>query len=188
MKDPEIRAILHQTELLKFNTDSSYLIVEEMGLPVAGARVDIAVIGDALRGYEIKGASDTLKRLPNQLAAYALVFDYVTVVTEPKYLTKIAALAPEWVGLTACYEVGQKELISVVRPAQLNKNKNGFHVAKLLWKCELFEVLAEHNIKFWKSDRCWTMCEILAKNLPVDTITKAVIQKLKARTTWREAA
>lgn len=180
MKDPAIRSVLRRTELLKYTPPYSK-IVEEMRLPVAGARIDIAVINGALHGYEIKGASDTLQRLPNQIKAYSLVFDYLTIVTEEKYCKKILGMIPDWVGVAICSDKENDVEISSIRQSALNENKDGFYVAKILWKEELMQILESHKIKFYKSDRCWTLCETMAKNLDINTLSCSVREILKAR-------
>jgi hypothetical protein len=183
VKDPQIRALLQRTELAQYANDPHSRIVHEMQLPVAGARVDVAIINGHLRGYEIKGASDTLKRLPNQLKAYSLVFDYITVVTEAKYQEKILAIVPEWVGVSLCSDDSAAELVEVQK-GKPNQQRDAFFIAKLLFKEELMLVLEEHGIRFRKSDRAWTLCEILANNLHIDELAQSVRGELKKRIAW----
>src|SRR4051812_8660839 len=133
MKDPNIREILKQTELLKYATDPHSKVVEELKLPVAKAIVDIAVINGHFHGYEIKSASDTLQRLPSQLIAYSKVFDYLTVVTEVKYHERILDIIPDWVGLSVCSDKAGQKPITIIKKAKRNYNREGFYIAKLLW-------------------------------------------------------
>lgn len=181
MKDPHIRHVLKQTELAKHIADTDTKVVEELPLPVAGARIDMAVINGAFHGYEIKSASDTLKRLPNQIESYSLVFDYLTVVTEDKYQEKILKIAPEWVGVSVCSGNAGNEEIVEVQPAQLNTKRDGFYIAKLLCKDEIIHILLEHQIKFRYADRAWDMCKILSNELDIETLSLSVRQRLKSR-------
>ncbi len=181
MKDPQIRQILRKTALNKYISDPHSKVVEELDLPVGGARIDMAVINGHFHGYEIKSASDTLKRLPNQLEAYTNVFDYLTIVTEEKYFKKIERIIPDWVGISLCVN-GQ---IKSVKKSYKNNSKNGFFIAKLLWHDELVEVLSQTDIPFKKRYRNWTLCELLRDNMEIDILSKLVREKLKQRPNWK---
>lgn len=185
MKDYQIRAILHKTELTKFHKDKASKVVEEMKIPAAQARIDIAVINGSLHGYEIKGASDTLQRLPNQVLAYSYIFDYLTIITEAKYQEKIIRMVPNWVGVSLCDSLECKGF-SVVQDAKPNPDKNKFYVAKLLWHDELVEVLSELNISFKKKSRNWILCEILSQNTEMEILSNIVREKIKKRKDWKD--
>ncbi|HLP52491.1 MAG TPA: sce7726 family protein [Chitinophagales bacterium] len=185
MKDPNIRDILRRTALLSYYNDPHSKVVEEMKLPVAKARIDMAVINGHFHGYEIKSAVDTLNRLPGQIVAYSKIFDFVTVVTENNHYGKVHSALPEWVGICVCSNTGRSEKLTCIREAKINTRKSGFHLAKLLWHNELVEVLTEQEIPFKKKDRSWILCQTLDANLPVTIISDIVREKLKARTTWQ---
>ncbi|MBS1530117.1 MAG: sce7726 family protein [Bacteroidetes bacterium] len=181
MKDPHIRHLLRQTELLQYLNDPHSKVVEELKVPAAKARIDMAVINGAFHGYEIKSASDTLQRLPSQLIAYSYIFDYLTVVTEDKYYERVLKLIPQWVGLSVCVD----NSVKTIQPSNLNPSKNGFHIAKLLWNEELIDILTALNIPFKKKQRNWLLCEILAHNVEIETLSLIVRNRLKARSDWK---
>lgn len=185
MKDPCIRQLLKSTELSKYISDNSSKVVEEMNIPAAKARIDMAVINGHLHGFEIKSASDTLQRLPNQIEAYTKVFDYLSIVTEEKYHERILKIVPEWIGIHVCSEKKGKQKIKTVRVATLNTQKEGFYLAKLLWREELISVLSDRKIKFKKSDRNWLLCEALANNINTPELSDIVRGILKKRTDWK---
>ena len=180
MKDPQIRQLLKHTELSKYN-DGHSKIVHELRLPVAKARIDIAVLNGHMHGYEIKSAADTLIRLPSQIEAYAKVFDFVTVVTEDKYVKKLSFL-PEYVGISICID---ESTLVVERPALPNTEREGFYIAKLLWRHELTVLLEKFEIAFCKLDRNWLLCEALAKNVNVDNLSDEVREVIKKRVDWK---
>lgn len=188
MKDPCIRKLLKDTQLGHFYNDPESRVIEEMNLPVAKARIDIAVLNGSLHGYEIKSASDTLKRLPGQLEAYAKVFDYLSIVTEDKYCEEIKELAPSWVGIITCYENNGITSIKHIRKPKLNKQQHGFYLAKLLWREELITVLNDRQISFRKKDRNWLLCEALALGVDVKTLSSIVRETLKMRDDWKTDA
>lgn len=185
MKDPCIRELLKNTELKYYINDNDSKIVEELSLPVAKARIDIAVINGSLHGYEIKSASDTLQRLPSQIEAYTKVFDYLSIVTEEKYGQKILDYVPEWIGILICNEKDGIKSISELRKPIKNEKRESMYIAKLLWREELMECLEERKIKFRKKDRNWLLCEALSSNLDTDSIADIVRSKLKTRETWK---
>ncbi|WP_394677534.1 sce7726 family protein [uncultured Sphingobacterium sp.] len=185
MKDPEIRRIFKETELAHYLNDRDSRVIDELNLPVAKARIDIAIVNGALHGFEIKSASDTLKRLPDQMEAYAKIFDYLSVITEEKYLSKIQELVPKWVGLFVCKEIKGKIGVKRVRKGKINRTKQGFFLAKLLWRDELIEILTENQITFRKKDRNWILCEILSNNLHTEKLSLIVRDKLKGRSDWK---
>lgn len=182
MKDPDIRIILKKTELQHFIADPHSRVVEEMSLPIAKARIDIAVVNGSLHGYEIKSASDTLQRLPGQIEAYTKVFDYLSIVTEKKYSARLIDVVPKWIGIIIC---DNKATVQYLRKPKLNKKKEGFFLAKLLWHDEIVDVLEEYNIPFKKKNRTWLLCEALSSSLDVDTISFIVRTKLKTRENWK---
>lgn len=65
--DIEIRSALHRKKLRQLHERADTLVIDELGLAHAKARVDVAVINGCLHGYEIKSAQDTLDRLAGQL-------------------------------------------------------------------------------------------------------------------------
>lgn len=181
MKDPDIRNVLRQTVLSEYIADPHSKVVEELRLSPANARVDIAVINGAFHAFEIKSASDTLGRLKNQIKCYTHVFDYITVVTEEKYVRKIIASTPPFIGVSICSE----NELHVRRPVQINKRTKGFYIAQLLWREEIKALLTEHRIPFRSHIRNWTLCELLAENIDTQKLSDAVRKKLKARPNWK---
>lgn len=185
MKDPCIRKLIKDKQLFSFLSDSTSKVVEEFSLPVAKARIDIAVINGSLHGYEIKSASDTLQRLPSQIEAYTKVFDYLSIVTENKYHERIVESIPSWIGIIVCNDKNGIQTIKQIRKPKLNKNKEGVFIAKLLWREELIDILNAHRIPYRKKDRNWLLCETLSSNLDIKTLSSIVREKLKGRIDWR---
>jgi len=183
MHDIDIRLILKSSFLQQYYNDPTSKVVEEMRLPVAGARIDMAVINGHFHGFEIKSASDTLQRLPNQLIAYSYVFDYLTVITEGKYFEKVLNIIPDWVGLSICSN--NEQPIEIIQQSSLNNNRNGFYIAKLLWRNELVDVLNQHQIPFKNKFRNWILCEILSESIDTEALSLMVREKLKIRTDWK---
>lgn len=185
MRDFDIRQLLKDTKLSKFIADPHSKVVHELKLPIAQARIDMAVINGSLHGYEIKSAADTLNRLPRQVEAYTKVFDYLSIVTEGKYYQKIIDTTPDWISVYICKEKKGIHNIIQVRRGSRNDKKESFYIAKLLWREELIEVLEEQFIPFKRKEGTWILCETLAENLPDTILSKIVRDKLKARKDWK---
>ena len=182
MRDYDIRLALKANQLNSFYYDGS-VIVEELDLTIAGARVDIAVVNGSLHAFEIKSEKDTLQRLPNQLQAYLKVFDFISVVTSKKHLQKVENILLDCIGLYICNE--DLGTIEVYKTATPNPATESFHIAKLLRKDELFTIATDYEIKFKKTDRHWTLCEMLSVYLSKEDLSLQVRKKLKQRENWK---
>ena len=90
MKEEDVRDALHT--YLRDNLKDKYftsLIIDELGVLEGSFRVDMAVIHkEELHGFEIKSASDNLKRLPSQQENYCKVFDRMTLVCDQKHVAE----------------------------------------------------------------------------------------------------
>lgn len=185
MRDFDIRIHLRNYLLNKYYLDSHSKVVEELNLPAAKARIDMAVINGHLHGYEIKSSKDTLQRLPSQLEAYEKIFDYLSVITEKKHSKKLIDLVPSWVNVYVCSEVNDQFVIELAQKGSINKNKSGFHLAKILWREELIQILNEKQIPFIQRDRNWILAEIVSSNIKVKELSEIVRIKLKGRKNWK---
>jgi len=186
MRDYTIRQLLRETELSPYLTDNISKVVEELKLPIAGARIDVAVINGSLHGFEIKSAVDTLQRLPYQIEAYSKVFDYLYIVTEGRHYQKVLDILPKWVGLIVCSDNAGICSVRTIRASKKNKLQDGFFLAKLLWKEELISIFREHKIPYKKNSGTWILCEILAEKMEVKNLSAIVRNKLKNRPTdWK---
>lgn len=185
MRDLEIRKILRNTELQKFISDSDSKVVDELSIPITKSRIDIAVVNGHLHGYEIKSAKDTLYRLPHQIEGYTKVFDYLTVITEDKHYESILEILPEWVGLKICIKNQSSVKLKTIRKPYFNRNKEGFYLAKLLWRAEVETILSNHRISYSKRDTLWILCELLGSSIPITKLSRIVRETLKSRSGWK---
>ncbi|MFT0713641.1 sce7726 family protein [Flagellimonas lutimaris] len=185
MREHDIRKILRDTTLKKFIDDNRSKVVDELNVPITRSRIDIAVLNGHFHGFEIKSARDTLNRLPHQIDGYSKVFDYLTIVTEEKYHERILDMIPNWIGLQVCENKGGSIVVNTVRKSTLNKQKEGFFIAKLLWREELIEVLRENKIPFKSKDTVWSLCVLLSENVKVRKLSQIVRERLKQRDGWK---
>jgi hypothetical protein len=172
--DAEVRPLLRE-RLAELHPGA--LVIDELGLDYGGARVDLAVVGDALHGYEIKAEADTLSRLRVQAEMYGHVLDTVTLVAAPKHLDKAAPMLPSWWGLWAIADGGFRE----ERPAAPNQGISPHRVAMLLWRNEM-RTLAEARTRRGLSRANKTaLRHLLSETLTTDEIREVVRGALRAR-------
>ena len=183
MHDRDIRAALHASELSQHIAEPDTLILDELGICQGDYRVDVAVVNGALHGYEIKSDRDTLARLPAQVAAYGRVFDFLTLVTGPRYADRVSSHVPDWWGVMVAEPGGGDALVlSTVRHREQNPQTDIRATAELLWKEEALAVLTERvpsrGLKSKPRGHLWDM---LAAEVPEAELRAIVRATLKGR-------
>lgn len=144
--DQDIREAFMRKKLARMRAQPNTLIVEELGLVNAKARVDIAVLNGCLHGFEIKSGRDTLDRLPEQLAIYCGSLEKLTIVCADRHLKQVRKMAPRWAGLVEATRGPRGGIhFDVVRRAGRNPHASPSLIAHLLWRAEAAEVLARMN-------------------------------------------
>ena len=173
----------------EFSGDPGSLIIDELGILEGECRIDLAVVCGQLHGYEIKSDSDTLDRLPAQLAAYNAVFDRITLVAGSRHAGRAFAMVPEWWGLVTAVSQGRRVVLRPERAAQVNEQIDPVAVASLLWRDEVVAVLKArcggHGLSSHPRALLW---KLLARLMPLEELRGVVRSALKARTDWRPEA
>ncbi len=186
-KDIEIRLALHVKKLRVFHEAPDTVVVDELGLSHAKARVDIAVINGCLHGYEIKSSLDTLVRLPHQLRLYTQCLEKLTLVCATRHIERVRVIAPKWCGILLA-EKGPRGGINftTIRRTGSNPNIDPVQLAHLLWRREAVLLLSrfEHNQKLLTKPRK-QLYEALAKELTVTELTAEIREFMKLRGDWR---
>jgi hypothetical protein len=187
VRDIEIRNSLKQDLAALHAHESGTRIVEELGLCQGIARVDLAVVNGRIHGYEIKSESDTLARLPGQIAAYGRSLEYVTIVVSPSHLRKVVALIPFWWGVLRA--VKRNNGLSLVRHriARPNPALTPYSLAQLLWRDEALQALADFGLADGlRSKPRHAIWQRLCMAFSVEELGAIVREKLKARREdWR---
>jgi hypothetical protein len=170
-------------ERLRADRTPGHVLIEELGIENGAARVDLAVAGGLLEGFEIKSDLDTLDRLARQMHAYHRVFDTVTLVTTASYLEQAEQLLPRWWGL---WEARPREDgaigIEVRRQPTPHAHQDPQSLAALLWRDEAYEFLVEKRGPIIKARAPrHAIYQALAMQLSVDQIRERVIDTLRIR-------
>jgi hypothetical protein len=186
-KDSEIRSALHEKKLKAFRVAPDTIVVDELGLSHAKARIDVAVINGSVHGYEIKSSLDTLNRLPTQLELYTQCLEKLTLVCAPCHIKRVAAIAPNWCGILIA-EKGARGAVkfTTVRRASTNKHIDPVQLAHLLWRPEAVTLLSrfESNKKVLNKPRK-QLYEALAAVLTIPQMTAAIREFMQLRRAWR---
>ncbi len=186
--DRDIRQVLIESlaHTPDFNNDDTFLISE---LDICGGinRADIVIVNGKLHGYEIKSPQDNLSRLPAQVLSYNQVFDTMTLVTCDKYLKNSQTEIPDWWGISCISKTKKGLTLKVKRRPKVNKNVSALHLAQLLWKAELIELIYDKtNItKGIKSKTRNQLALLVSEMISRQDISDYVRGVLKNRTDWK---
>ena len=88
LRDRDVRRAAYGRLLSHGRRCPHTLVVDELGLAYGANRIDIAVINGHIRGLEIKADSDSLSRLPGQIAAYGEVVDRASLIVASRHLPR----------------------------------------------------------------------------------------------------
>lgn len=190
VKDKDVRGVLvaglrddHR------QVPGSALIAEELGLRGGMVRVDVAVVNDdALTGFEIKSAADTLRRFPRQVEVYSKVLDYASAVVADTHLEHVRAMLPPWWGCRVVRAGVTGELrIDEVCAAAPNPGLDPYSLATLLWRDEVVDALQSRDALTGVASKpnrvLWGR---LVEVLDVDELRALVRDRLRSRTRWRQ--
>ncbi len=187
MKEQDVRIALHgYLSNIHYGDSSDVLIVDELGVLEGSFRVDVAVIGHELHGYEIKSPADNLDRLPLQQKNFGKVFDRMTLVCADKYVQEAVHLVPDWWGLISVSRDGSVASLNEIWPARLNPSANPLAMCQLLWREEALEVLKDHGLDYGlRTKSRKAMWRVLSTELDKREIRNAIRDRLSRRIDWR---
>jgi hypothetical protein len=184
VNDSDIRAALRVH--LEQAHASGTLIRDELGLCLGDTRVDIAVIGETLSGFEIKSDRDRLDRLPGQIDRYGRVLDYATLVCAPRHQDKATAILPQWWGVWVAENRDEMVTLTAVREAKRNPSPDPYTVAQLLWRDEAMAVLRSRDLhRGLSSGTRFRLWERMAETMTLAEIQQAVHSAITARQEWQ---
>lgn len=189
MRDKDVRSALHKRLLVDHATDlDSTLFVDELSL-CGEVRVDVAVVNASLSGFELKSASDTLRRLPAQVEVYSRVLDYCTIVVAENHLDRAMSVLPAWWGCIVVRWDGIEASLDELAVPALNSSIDGYSLAQLLWRDEAIEVLEELDaVRGYRTKPRKLLWQRLAQVAEIDILRPLVRNRLKARQSWRPNA
>lgn len=186
IRENEIRVAL--LEYTSARAQGESVIREEFQIERGGARIDLAVIGEKLVGYEIKSELDTFARFSNQIHAYNRVFDEIYLVCGQMQAMQALELIPSWWGVLVAERLacgGVK--LTPARVVSVNPYQDPFSLASLLWKDEVLAVLVSEDQDAPKRSSSYALWDHMARALPFETIKVLVTKHLLIRNYNEEA-
>ncbi len=184
----EIRSALHRKKFRRHHICNETLVIDELGLAHAKARIDIAVINGCVHGYEIKSAVDTLYRLPGQISLYQDCLEKLTIVCAENHLDGVRKLAPYWCGIILANK-GPRGAIhfDIVQNSRRNPQVQTASLAQLLWRDEARQILSRFDIEpsILRKPRK-TLYQELASRMTEREITKYIKSFMCSRQRWRD--
>jgi hypothetical protein len=186
-RDRDVRALVLKTVLADHAKDANARIVEELGLEHGSCRVDIAVVNGFLHGFELKSDADNLLRLPRQVEAYSRSMDRATLVVGEEHLTTAVAMLPLWWGIKIVRRSNKGQLkLETHRRLRNNPAPSLFHMAHLMWRTEVEEVLRADGAspKELNVNRAG-LYRLFVDSMPPSDVRRNIREALKSRRNWR---
>lgn len=190
MREESVRAAVEARVWASDVSHGDTLIVHELSLCQAEARVDVAAVNGRLVGYEIKTGVDTLVRLPRQQEVYSRVLDRVWLVADGRHIHPAMALIPDWWGVMRITDRHGACHLQVVRRSKLNENVDPNSLVRLLWRdevlCELEAIgLADKLSRAPKRVLWHALASAVPSRLSLPQLQSRVRARLKSRGDWR---
>jgi len=174
--------------LLSEGRNSGSRVLEEFRIERGASRIDVAVINDALVGYEIKSDKDTFTRFSNQIHAYNRVFDRINLVCGEILAGYAAEVVPSWWGIILANRDPTGAIcLSVKRVASANPKQDPFSLASLLWKDEAIAALSSAKSNAPKKASAYSLWDLISKSMTVEAIREAVADSLMRRQYYSES-
>ena len=185
--ESRIRTALRKSYLRRFGVRDDTLVLDELGLAHARRRIDVAVIGRHVQGYEIKSADDTLRRLPRQLEVYRQSLQTLTLVVDATHFPAVSSSTPDWCGiLLVAFGPRGGTRFHRVRQTRLNPELDPFMLAHLLWRSEAQTALAQRGatpreLRASRKDLYRMLLELVS----ISELTTLIRQSMIQRPAWR---
>ena len=164
--------------------------LEEFSINNGDARIDVAIVGDEMVGYEIKSDCDSLSRLDSQVRIYNEVFDKIFLVVGDRLVAKAICFIPDWWGvyLSTLDRAGNVRLYKI-RPAGQNLQREPLSLARLLWRDEALSIL--HLLGRDRGSLSKPRKDIynrLIEHLDINSLRKEVVRKIIKRSCYKVAS
>lgn len=143
LNDKNIRHFLKS----RLQNSNVLAIKEELRIVHNRAIADIVTLGQILHCYEIKGDTDSLSRIKNQIFYYNQTFDKITVVVTERKKNTVKSIIPDFWGIILATAVENRISFTYLRAAKKNPQLEKYNILFSLWKNELGNILNLENEK-----------------------------------------
>jgi hypothetical protein len=177
MNDYEIREAF--CDYIEDTQRDKFRFIDE--LVIGKARADIVIVTDCLRGYEIKGDTDSYARLPGQIKEYDKYFQQNWLVVGANHRKNAGKHIPPYWGIICISNSGNKAQIEIIREAGLNFKFNQKRQLKLLWRKELSNILKANGLLKCSGKNKAYIIKYLSENVPKERLSKQICEELFER-------
>ncbi|MDR6218880.1 sce7726 family protein [Deinococcus soli (ex Cha et al. 2016)] len=183
MSDVPIRAALDARLRRRAAPDS--LIIHEFGVYAGMHRVDVATLGEQLCGFEIKSDGDTLKRLPEQVRAYGMLFDRMTLVVGERHHDAALKLIPPWWGVIRAQARPRSVTLVQERRGRLNRGVLPGALVSLLWRGQALALLESRGLaRGLRGAGRTALWDALTEHLSVTELQVEARAAIRAQRAW----
>ncbi|WP_336730743.1 MULTISPECIES: sce7726 family protein [Erwiniaceae] len=163
-------------------------IIEELHIENGRAIADVVAIHNNLHCYEIKGESDSIKRIKTQANFYNKSFSKVTLVTTKNHLSWAKKNSPSFWGILLV-EHTSNDSISF---KYIRKTNNNPYFSKeislmMLWKEELINIASDIKIKTRSSYTRSELANLISCSLSKEKILEVIRITILTRKSLRKA-
>lgn len=161
------------------------ILIEELGIEHGSSRIDVAVIGSLVYGFEIKAGLDSLARLQRQVWHYDRLVDFAYVVLTENHHASAAPSVPKHWGLIIAEARLETIEFRIERHAQRNLNRVPECLARLLWRDEALATLVSLGLdKGFRHKPARTLHSKLSEALDLDGLSSLVWEQVRNRENW----
>jgi len=186
LADTDIRPALKARLLAEHSSDSSTVLLEELGLCRGQVRIDLALVNGQLHGFEIKSDRDSLRRLASQADIYSKVFDQTTLVVGPRHLADALELIPCWWEVWLVESTLDGPTFKTIRPGTKNFRLEPRMLVELLWLETAVALLNNRGLArgIKGKPRC-VVWDRICEEIDTQDIAQAVREQLRNRASQR---
>lgn len=186
-RDAVLRAALLPKLSTLVSLEDNSVLVEEMGIEHGVSRIDVAVIGSFVHGFELKAASDSLRRLTQQVIHYDKLVDFAYLVLTENHVEPASASAPAHWGIILAFEHYDQIQFRVLRHATRNPGRVPEALARLLWREEALAALVSLGLdRGFRQKSARILHRRLAASIDLDALSAIVLNQVRQRDMWGE--
>ncbi|MDT4847898.1 hypothetical protein FQZ97_819740 [compost metagenome] len=178
LRDREIREALRLH--LARRTPAPARVIEELGVHNGNAKADLVAVYREMHCFEIKGATDSIRRLTRQASFFDQTFPKVTLVTTENHLSWCLRHLPSYWGIIVATCARHGIALRYVRAALNSPRFVKQKALMMLWKAELTSIAtdtAKIPVKraYTREDLAAHLSQALDKQLALASIQEAIL-------------
>jgi hypothetical protein len=145
----------------------------------------VTIHPNSLHGYEIKSERDKLDRLKSQRHYYGDIFDYATLVCDPKHMAHAEEILPRWWGLVFAHRKADEIKFEIWRLPDSNPAPDIRRRAVLLWRAEALALcdtlISGHKLKYATRDDLYCA---LVDRVPGSVLYPLILKAIRERQSY----